>query len=64
MFTNLNILQALDVLSADNAEALRDMIRSIPLPVKIISIYKDGNKHVAWILTEAKIKKLKKVVAK
>lgn len=60
MFTNLNGLSGIDFLRTDSPEELRAQIASIHLPVKILAIYTHGGQHIAWILTEAKIKKIKK----
>lgn len=61
MFTNLNPLgEALDYVEGKSLEELRVRIKAIRLPTRIISIYSFGNRHVAWIITEAKIKKVRK----
>ena len=61
MFEDLNYTgKALKVLSARSTEELLSQIQSISLPVKIVSIYGDSNRHWAWILTQAKIVKSKK----
>lgn len=62
MFDSLNENKyTLDFLIGDSAEDLRNQIASIPLRVKIITIYAYGTRHIAWIQTEAKLKKVKKV---
>ena len=62
MFDSLNDnALTLDFLIGDSPEELRVLIASIPLRVKIISIYAVGQRHYAWIQTEAKLKKVKKV---
>lgn len=61
LFDNLNInSDNLQYFSADSAEELKSMISKVRLPLKIVSIYAVGNKHVAWFLTSAKIVKKKK----
>lgn len=61
MFEDLNYTgKSLKVLSARSADELLAQIQSITLPVKILSIYGDANRHWAWILTQAKIVKSKK----
>lgn len=61
MFTNLNPLgEVLDYIEAKSLEELRVKIKSIRLPTRIITIYSHGTRHVAWIITEAKIKKVRK----
>lgn len=62
MFDSLNSnTSTLDFLIGDSAEELRAQIASIHLPVKIIAIYAIGVRHIAWIQTTAKLKKVKKV---
>lgn len=67
MTTSQNLLKGLDYLEADDLDSMRDLLRSIPLPTTLLGDPRwdpQRGKYVAWILTEAKIKKLKKVVAK
>ncbi len=61
MFENLNnYSQNLTFLEGLSAQELLDQIKQIKLPVQILSIYAVGSKHVAWIVTTAKINKVKK----
>jgi hypothetical protein len=58
MFESLNdYSNTLHVLEADSAEGLKEMIRQITLPVRIINVYFAGTKHIAWIHTSAIIKR-------
>jgi hypothetical protein len=59
-FDNLNSVgDALDYIQATSPEKLLEEIKKIRLPVKIMTIYSYGNVHIAWILTRAKLKKVK-----
>lgn len=61
MFENLNYVgQALQFIEGRSPQELLDRLKSITLPVTIISIYAYGNRHIAWITTQAKIIKKKK----
>lgn len=61
-FENLNNNQDLNYFKADSEEQLLEMIKKIRLPLKIISLYSVGTKHVAWFQTSAKIVKKKKEI--
>lgn len=56
----LNAYENLDFLVANTADELRDIIRSIPFPLEVITIYAVGTKHIAWVRTHGKIKKVTK----
>lgn len=60
MFDSLNNLEKLEFLVGDSPESLKAMLKSITLPVRLLSIYAVGTKHIAWIMTDARIKKVKK----
>lgn len=62
LFENLNLNASLNFLKGNSEEELLGMIKSIRLPLKIISIYSVGTKHVAWFQTSAKIVKKKKEI--
>jgi hypothetical protein len=57
MFENLNNLGKLTFLQADSPEGLEAQIKSIRLPVRILSLYFADGMHVAWIMTDAIIVK-------
>ena len=60
MFTSINPLsENLHYLVGNDAEELMKMIKQITLPVQVVSIYSQGSRHYAWIITTAKIKKVK-----
>lgn len=46
---SLNILKNIEFLEGSSLEELRLKLREVHIPYKLISIYKDGSKHVAWI---------------
>ena len=57
-FTSLNPYgEDLDYIEASSPEGLRDQIRKIRLPTRILSIYASEGKHIAWVLTTAKLTK-------
>lgn len=62
-FTNLSNLVDLKVIEADSPDRLTEILKSIPLPTKIVSLYgyRQGQRtiHVAYVLTSAKIEKIK-----
>ena len=60
LFTSLNNSKNIDFLIGDSPEDLRMQIAAIRTPVYIYSIYGSGTKHVAWIQTTVKIKKVTK----
>ena len=60
MFDNISGLQNTDFLVGNSPDELKSLIDKIRLPAKIIAIYGSGNKHVAWIQSTSKIKKVKK----
>ncbi len=58
VFENLNpVGENLDYIQAVSPAALRDELKKIRLPMKILSIYSYGSLHIAWIQTQAKIKR-------
>lgn len=58
MFDNLNTTgEFMQVLQASSTDELLAQIKSIKLPVKIVSIYGDSKQHFAWIMTTATIVK-------
>lgn len=60
MGDSLSQYKNIDFILADDPEQLRVAIASIKLPFKIIAIYSQGSKHVAWIVPSRKlIKKTK-----
>lgn len=59
-FSNLNTLAGtLEYVEAMSTRDLMAQLKKIKLPTKIISIYAYGSVHVAWIMTHAKLKKVK-----
>lgn len=62
-FENLNNIKDLQVIEAESPEKLNEILISIPLPTKIVSLYgyRQGQRtiHVAYVLTSAKIEKIK-----
>ena len=54
---SLNNLVGLEFLEASGAEDLKQQIKAIQFPVRVISIYAMGAKHYAWIETRANIVK-------
>ncbi len=52
--------QSLEYLEGLSLEELKKSIQSIQYDCRIVAIYPFGQRHVAWILTSAKIKKVKK----
>jgi hypothetical protein len=58
LFENLNTTGSnLEYLEARSPSELLNQIKMIRQATKILSIYNYGNIHIAWILTEAKIKR-------
>jgi hypothetical protein len=47
-------------LSAKTPEDLERQIKEIRSPLEIKSIYSHNNRHIAWIVTGAKVKRTKK----
>lgn len=64
MFDSLNTYENLNYLESASAEELKNMIQSIKLPSKIISIYALGSRHYAWVQTNSKIVKENKKSSK
>ena len=58
-FTNLNGFSNLTYLEASTPSELEKMIKSIRVPLGLITIYFDGTKHIAWVRGNFK-KKIKK----
>jgi hypothetical protein len=58
--TSLNVNEKLEFFQADSPEELKTFIKSVRLPLYIVSIYSVGSKHIAWFLTDARIKRTKK----
>jgi len=59
---SLGSYETLEYLEGSTLENLKLQLNQLTLPSKIISIYMDGTKHVAWVLLTAgtKIKKVSK----
>lgn len=53
---NLSIYKNIEVLEAPSASGLRDMIKQIRSPIKILHMYSDGEKHYVWLLTHKKMR--------
>lgn len=62
LFDNLNLNQSLNYFKGNSEDELLEFIKSVRLPLKIISIYSVGTKHVAWFQTSAKIVRKKKEI--
>lgn len=62
LFENLNINASLEYYKGNSEDEVLAFIKSIRLPLKIISIYSIGTKHVAWFQTSAKIVRKKKEI--
>jgi hypothetical protein len=60
LFDSLNGLQNLTYLTGNSPEEIVTQIKSIRLPVRIISIYAMGSKHICWVETTAKLNKVSK----
>lgn len=58
MFASLATLDNLHVLTARTAEDLLLQIQKIRLPARILTIYHDGARHIAWVQGNFKIKKV------
>jgi hypothetical protein len=57
-FDSLNSLSfGLEYVEGDTPEKLKEVLKSIRLPTKIISLYEYRGKHIAWIMTTAKLKR-------
>ena len=60
-FANLNgTAETLDYLQATSAANLLEQIKQIRKPMRIVSIYVQGQIHFAWIQVHGKIKKVSK----
>lgn len=63
-FENLSNLLDFKVIESSSPDKLAEVLRSIPFPTKIVSMYSytQGQKtiHVAYVLTSANIEKVKK----
>lgn len=53
---SLNKYQNMQVISADKAETLQDILASIKLQIHIVSLYYAEGKHYAWIVPSRKLK--------
>ena len=54
---SLNSYKNINFIEADTPEELQAAIASIHVNFKVLSIYKDGSKHIAWILPMRKLTK-------
>ena len=59
-FENLNPYLNLDFLEGKSAQELKELMLQIKNPIRILSIYSVGSRHVCWFLTDVKINKIKK----
>lgn len=57
---DLNGYSNIDYLEAKTPDELRDLIRSIPFPIEILTIYGTKSGHIAWIRTHGKIRRIVK----
>ncbi len=57
---NLSSYPNIEFLTADSPEGLKRQLDQITLPYRIVSIYSQGVKHVAWLSLTAPIKKVTK----
>jgi len=56
----LNDYINLDYIEAKSPGELKEIIRSIHLQIRIITIYAIGSRHIAWIQTNGNLKKISK----
>jgi len=57
-FSNLNPYQSLDFLEANSPQELLTLLKAYRGQMKILSIYSQGSRHIAWVQTGLiKIKK-------
>jgi len=59
-FEDLNPYSKLEYLEAQGAEELKSQLHSIKTPIRIVSMYSVGARHIVWFLTQDKINKIKK----
>jgi hypothetical protein len=59
-FDSLSVYESLEVITAKSPEELRDLIRSIRTPIKILSITAMNSRYTAWIVGDVRIKRVKK----
>lgn len=58
---SLNPYQGLEFFVGSSPEELKDQLTAIRVPFKLLAIYAQGTRHVAWVQTGAqKIKKVTK----
>lgn len=50
----------IEFLSAPSPDALRDQLRQIKLPYKLVTIYAQGGAHIAWIVPTLPVQKVQK----
>jgi hypothetical protein len=60
MGDSLNRYGNITFLLGDSPDQLQAMIQEIKVPIEIVSIYAQGNRHVAWINCSRKITKRQK----
>lgn len=56
---NLSFYQCLEFFEASTPDKLKSILDSIRIPFKIVSMYSIGGKHIVWVNSERKIKKVK-----
>lgn len=56
-FYNPNQFSSINFLMGDSADELISQIKQITQPIKIISMYAQGNKHYCWFVGNVKIKR-------
>jgi hypothetical protein len=62
-FDSLNSYQKLEVIVADDPQSLAAEIRKIILPMNIVAIVPHGNRQVAYVLTDARLRTSKNLRA-
>lgn len=59
-FSDLNPYSGVEYLVGKTPEDLKAQIKSIRSPIKILSMYANGDDHYVWFLSGVKINKIKK----
>jgi hypothetical protein len=59
-FSSLSVYSSLEVITAKTPEDLRDILRQIKTPIKIINITAMNSRYTAWIIGDIRIKRTQK----
>lgn len=59
-FSSTNPYESLAAIIGDDPQDLINKIRAIKTPIKLVSIIPHGNRHVAYIMGDVRIKEVKK----